>query len=192
MSQHDGRLEKTLLSTKLPLLILNVFYQQRSSRSLLQQRASCSPTLIMEVVEAEKEAEEGEEKERTANMTAVPSLRRGKVIRKKETTSSVEMDSVLNCLSFMLPGKRQKKKKKVPEVTVVLVDANDTEKSANPGGWRTKMDTMTKPPRIRSRCSYFPVCKTFLEHFSHTTTEGQEKDLRSYRCTLWRLGSRGR
>lgn len=43
----------------------------------------------------------------------------------------------------MLPGKRQKKSK-VPEVTVVLSDANDTEKSANPGEW----DIMTIPPKI--------------------------------------------
>lgn len=84
MSRRDEQLEKTLLSTKLPLLILNGVYQQRSSRSQLQQRDSCSPTLIMEVVEVEKEGEEGEEKERTANMTAVSSLRCGKVIRKRK------------------------------------------------------------------------------------------------------------
>lgn len=35
----------------------------------------------------------------------------------------------------MLAGKRQRKNKKVPEVTVVLLDSNDTEKSANPGEW---------------------------------------------------------
>lgn len=43
------------------------------------------------------------------------------------------------CLFFMLPGKRQRKNKKVPEVMVVLLDANETEKSANPGEWRKKV-----------------------------------------------------
>lgn len=38
----------------------------------------------MEVMEVEKEGEEGEEKERTANMTAVSTLRCGKVIRKRK------------------------------------------------------------------------------------------------------------
>lgn len=84
MSQVDGQPEITLLCTKLLLLILKGFYQQKSSRSQLQQRDSCSPTLIMEVVEVEKESQEGEEKERAANMTAVSSIRCGKVIRKRK------------------------------------------------------------------------------------------------------------
>eukprot|EP00066_Takifugu_rubripes_P021910 XP_011611176.1 PREDICTED: zinc finger protein 845-like [Takifugu rubripes] len=80
--------------------------EQESSRSQLQQRDSCSPTLIMEVVEVEKEPrEEAEENERASKVAAFSSSR---------------------------SGKRQRKNKKVPEVTVVLLDANDTEKSANP------------------------------------------------------------
>lgn len=61
-----------------------VFNEQESSRPQLQQRDSCSPTLIMEVVEVEKESQEGEEKERAANVTAVSSLRCGKAIRKRK------------------------------------------------------------------------------------------------------------
>ncbi|TNM85322.1 hypothetical protein fugu_007593 [Takifugu bimaculatus] len=80
--------------------------EQERSRSQLQQRDSCSPTLIMEVVEVEKEPrEEAEENERASKVAAFSSSR---------------------------SGKRQRKNKKVPEVTVVLLDANDTEKSANP------------------------------------------------------------
>lgn len=82
-SKVDGQLEKTGVHGLL-LLILNGFYQQKSSRSQLEQRESCSPTLIKEVVEVEKESQEGEEKERRANVTAVSSSRCGKVIRKRK------------------------------------------------------------------------------------------------------------
>lgn len=84
------------------------------------------------------------------------------------------------CLSFTLPGKRQRKNQKVPEVTVVLLDSNDTEKSANPGEWRVKKN----PLKYDGRWFYFAVCKTFLERFSLSTAEGQEKDLRGSRCAL--------
>lgn len=65
------------------LLILNGFYQQESSKLQLPQRDSCSPTLIMEVVEVEKESREGEAKETAANMSEV-SLRCGKVITQRK------------------------------------------------------------------------------------------------------------
>ncbi|XP_076583725.1 uncharacterized protein LOC143319043 [Chaetodon auriga] len=66
-------------------------------------RDSSSPTLLMEVVSVgeDEEREEGEEKERVGKMAAVSSLYR---------------------------GKRQRRRKKVPEITVVSVDVSDTEK----------------------------------------------------------------
>lgn len=84
MSQVDGQLDKAQLCMMLLLLILNDFYQQESSKLQLPQRDSCSPTLIMEVVEVEKESREGEEKERAANMSEVSSLRCGKVITERK------------------------------------------------------------------------------------------------------------
>ncbi|XP_037620421.1 zinc finger protein 567-like isoform X1 [Sebastes umbrosus] len=76
------------------------------SESQLQgqnQRDSSSPTLIMEVVSVgeDEEREEGEEKERVVKMAAVSPLYR---------------------------GKRHRRKKKVPEITVVSLDVSDTEK----------------------------------------------------------------
>lgn len=147
LSQVDAQLEKTLLCTKLRLLTLNSFNEQESSRLQLQQRDTCSPTLIMEVMEVEKESQDGEEKERAANMTAVSSLRCGKVNRQRKLRK-VSLDLVLICLFSMLLGKRQRKNKKVPEVTVVFFGANDTEKSANSGECRKKSDRMTVPPKI--------------------------------------------
>ncbi|XP_031719050.1 zinc finger protein 37-like isoform X2 [Anarrhichthys ocellatus] len=80
------------------------------SESQLQgqnQRDSSSPTLIMEVVSVgeEEEREEGEEKERVVKMAAVSPVYRGKRLRRK---------------------------KKVPDVTVVSLDASDTEKEVPP------------------------------------------------------------
>ncbi|KAA8595283.1 hypothetical protein FQN60_012418 [Etheostoma spectabile] len=88
------------------------------SESQLQgqnQRESSSPTLIMEVVSVgeDEEREEGEEKERVVKMPAVSPLYR---------------------------GKRPRRKKKVPEVTVVSLDVSDAEKEvpANPVSRRTR------------------------------------------------------
>lgn len=75
MSQLDGQLEKTAVHDA-------TF--ANSECPLLPQRDSCSPTLIMEVVEVEKESQEEEEKEGAANMAEVSSFRCGKVIRGRE------------------------------------------------------------------------------------------------------------
>ncbi|XP_059189447.1 zinc finger protein 37-like isoform X2 [Centropristis striata] len=76
------------------------------SESQLQgqsQRDGSSPTLIMEVVSVgeDEEREEGEEKERVVKMATASPLYR---------------------------GKRHRRKKKVPEITVVSVDVSDAEK----------------------------------------------------------------
>lgn len=76
------------------------------SESQLQgpnQRDSSSPTLIMEVVSVgeDEEREEGEEKERAVKTAAVPPVHR---------------------------GKRHRRKKKAPEITVVSVDVSESEK----------------------------------------------------------------
>ncbi|XP_041790239.1 zinc finger protein 497-like isoform X2 [Chelmon rostratus] len=86
------------------------------SESQLQgqnQRDSSSPTLLMEVVSVgeDEEREEGEEKERVVKMAAVPSLYR---------------------------GKRPRRKKKVPEITVVSLDVSDTEKDVPAGPVKVK------------------------------------------------------
>ncbi|XP_078131671.1 uncharacterized protein LOC144533972 isoform X1 [Sander vitreus] len=94
------------------------------SESQLQgqnQRDSSSPTLIMEVVSV-GEDEEGEEKERVVKMAAVSPLHR---------------------------GKRQRRKKKVPEITVVSLDVSDAEKEApaNPVKRRGRRK-ISKPPLL--------------------------------------------
>ncbi|XP_070832693.1 zinc finger protein 37 homolog isoform X2 [Chaetodon trifascialis] len=95
------------------------------SESQLQgqnQRDSSSPTLLMEVVSVgeDEEREEGEEKERVGKMAAVSSLYR---------------------------GKRQRRRKKVPEITVVSVDVSDTEKDvpASPVKRRGRRKTPEAP-----------------------------------------------
>ncbi|XP_033181998.1 zinc finger protein 3 homolog isoform X2 [Anabas testudineus] len=86
------------------------------------QRESSSPTLIMEVsVGEDEEREEGEEKERVVKMTTVPRLYR---------------------------GRRQRRKKKVPEATVVSLDISDTEKEApaNSAKRRSRRKISETPP----------------------------------------------
>nr|XP_046228258.1 zinc finger and SCAN domain-containing protein 2-like isoform X2 [Scatophagus argus] len=96
------------------------------SESQLQgqnRRDSGSPTLIMEVenVGEDEDREEGEEKERVTEMSDVSSLCRGKRLRRK---------------------------KKVPEITVVSLDVSDTEKEvpATPVKRRGRRKISEAPP----------------------------------------------
>ncbi|XP_040000904.1 zinc finger protein 37-like isoform X2 [Xiphias gladius] len=98
------------------------------SESQLQgqnQRDSSSPTLIMEVVSVgeDEEREEGEKKERVVKMTTVSPLYR---------------------------GKRRRKKKKVPEITVASMDVSDAEREApaNPVKRRGRRRKISETPLL--------------------------------------------
>lgn len=91
----------------------------------------------MEVVGDDEEQQEEEENQRVVKMPTVSSLYSGKQVqtKQKKTLLIVDSSSKVIFLHSMLPGKRCRTKKTVPEITVVSLDVPDSEKevSTNPG-----------------------------------------------------------
>lgn len=107
----------------------------------------------------EEERDEGEEKERVVKTATVPPVNRGKNKFKKKKRSYwfyIISDTALSLYFYLVfAGKRHKRKKKAPAVTVVSADVpeEDKEGPAKRGEWEKKLCLMLK--KIMSLIVFF-------------------------------------